>query len=338
LQQERAMPLPSRPSILDIARAAGVSPVLVSSVVAGRHSAPVNPDIAQRVRTAMASLGYGETDQPDREPRRSRRALMLVCRMGSTYSRMLVDRTQAALAEHRLSLTVQEGEGVDPIRRAARMIDDGIMDGLIVETDDETAETLRDLAATGHPIVAIGPKSPGSGHDVVTADDSVAIRDAMLHLVDRRYERFLLVSPRSDSNRDYRTTVARDQLRALGVPPDHIDTIYSDHDPVAAFRVLSPALQPLGTPLAIVSGSDSCAIGALWACLRAGLRVPEDIAVLGHGNSPDAEITFPALSTIGPERSGLRRAADLLAERIEQPSLAGRHIAEPWTFIPRDST
>lgn len=332
------MPFPSRPSILDIARAAGVSPMLVSSVVAGQHSAPVSPEIAHRVRTAMTSLGYGERDQPDRERRRHRRVLMLVCRMGSTYSRMLVDHTQAALSEHDVSLTVQQGEGVDRIRHAARMLDDANIDGLIVETDDETTEALHDLAAAGLPIVAVGPKNPGAGHDVVTADDSIAIRDAMLHLVDRRFERFVLISPRSDSNRDYRTTVARDQLRALGVPPEHIDTVYSDHDPVAAFQMITPLLDTFEPPIAIVSGSDSCGIGVLWACLRAGLRVPADVAILGHGNSPDAEITCPALSTIGPERSDLRQAADLIAERIEQPALPGRHIVEPWTFIPRETT
>jgi LacI family transcriptional regulator len=314
--------------------------MLVSRIVAGHHdrAAAISPEVARRVHAAMQSLGYGDRDQPARDRHRTRRVLMLVCRMGSFYARMLVSQTQAALGEHGLLLTVQEGEGADDINRAIRMLEDGHKCGLIVETDDETTGTLTDLATRGYPIVAIGPKCAGSGHDVISADDSTAIREAMLHLVDRGFERFVLVSPRSDSNRDDRTTVARDQLRALGVAPQDIQTRYSGHDAVDAFAMALPVVDDLKLPVAFVSGSDSCAVGILWACLRAGVRVPEDVAILGHGNSPESEITCPPLSTIGPERRELRRAADLLNERIEHPSLPGRHFVEPWRFYPRQST
>jgi DNA-binding LacI/PurR family transcriptional regulator len=334
------MSFPSRPSIVDIARAAGVSPLMVTSVVSGDHerAAPVSPDVARRVHSAMQSLGYRERQRPEQPRERSLNVLMLVCRMGSYYSRALVAHTQAGLAQRGVSVTVQEGEGAGPIAAAARLLAEGMMDGLIVETDDETAAAVHQVATSGYPIVAIGPKSAGSNHDVVTVDDSNAIRDAMLHVVDRGYEQFVLISPRSDSNRDYRTTVARDQLRALGVQPDRIATLYSDHDPVAAFEMISPRLEALRTPVAIVTGSDSCAIGVLWACMRAGLTVPRDIAILGHGNSPEAAITSPSISTIGPDAPDLGTAAELIAARIDDPTLPGRHVVEPWRFIPRDST
>lgn len=334
------MTFPSRPSIADIARVAGVSPMLVSSVVSGsaEPTATVSPAVTQRVRAAMRSLGYPEHGRPERVGSRPQRVLLLVCHVSSGYSRMLIDHTRRALAEHGLAAVVQEGEGAEPILRAARMLADGLVDGLILETDDETAATLDDIAASGHPVVAIGPKFAGAAHDVLTADDTTAIRDVMLHLVDHQFERFVLISPRSDSNRDHRTTIARDQLRALGVPTDRIATMYSIRDAVAAFDTISPALDSLQTPVAIVAGSDSSAIGALWACLRAGRAVPNDIAILGHGNTPEAAITCPPISTIGPEPPDLRRAADLIAARIAQPSLPGRHIVEPWRFLPRQTT
>ncbi len=334
------MPIPSRPSILDIARAAGVSPMLVSSVVTGHHphNPPVSPEVAHRVHAAMASLGYGDREQPAREKQRIRRVLMLVCRMGSHFSSMLVDHVQAALAEHDLTLAVQEGEGDSPILGAARLLEEGIKHGLIVETDDETTATLNRLATAGYPVVAIGPKARAATHDVITADDTNAIREAMLALVERQIERFILISPRSDSNRDYRTTVARDQLRALGVGPERIDTVYSRHDSSTAYQVIAPMLDSLRTPVAIVTGSDSCALGVIWACSRAGLVVPDDVAILGHGNSLDGELSFPAISTIGPNRDALRQAGDLIADRIDNPSLVGRHIIDPWTFIPRETT
>lgn len=334
------MPLPSRPSIMDIARAAGVSPVLVSSVVTGYQSdnAPVSPEIAGRVRAAMASLGYRDQEGPGKDEHRLRMVLMLVRRLSSASSRMLVEHVQSALSTKGLCLAIQEGEGIESLATVSQLLDDGAIQGLIVETDDETTEPLERMAAAAHPVVAIGPKSRSPAHDVISADDSNAIREGMLTLIERQIEQFILISPKPNSNRDYRTTVARDQLRALGVDPNRIDTVYSDHDPVAAYHMISPLLGTLRSPVAIVTGSDSCALGVLWACLRAGLAVPDDVAILGHGNSPDGEIAVPAISTIGPDRDALRRAGDLIAERIENAALAGRHIHEPWTFIPRSTT
>lgn len=334
------MPLPSRPSIMDIARAAGVSPVLVSSVVTGYQSdnAPVSPEIAGRVRAAMASLGYRDQEGPGKDEHRLRMVLMLVRRLSSASSRMLVEHVQSALSTKGLCLAIQEGEGIESLATVSQLLDDGAIQGLIVETDDETAEPLERMAASSHPIVAIGPRTGSPSHDVITIDDGNAIREAVLSLIERRIERFILISPRDDSNRDHATTVARDQVRALGVAPEQIRTLYSSHDTVAAFNAFSAGLDTLTTPVGVVAGSDSCAIGVLWACIRAGLRVPDDVAILGHGNSPQSEITSPAISTIGPDRDGLRRAADLMLERLDQPSLAGRHIIEPWAFISREST
>lgn len=334
------MPFPSRPSILDIARAAGVSPVHVSSVVTGQQhqGAPVSPEVATRVRVAMASLGYGDREDTASEPGHIRNVMMLVRQLDNAASRMQIEQLQLGLAGHDLHLSVREGEGVEPIVVAAHMLKDGAIHGLIVETDDETAELLERMAAAPYPLVAIGPKNHAPSHDVITADDGNAIREAVLALIDRQLERYILISPRDDSNRDHGTTVARDQLRALGVDPGHITTLYSDHDAVDAFNATLPILQSTPPPVGVVAGSDSGAIGVLWACIRAGLRVPEDVAILGYGNSHQGEITTPAISTIGGDRDRFRQAADLIAERIEQPSLAGRHIVEPWSFMPRQTT
>jgi DNA-binding LacI/PurR family transcriptional regulator len=340
-EQERAMSFPSRPTIHDIAREAGVSPAAVSYVLSNLkdRSNTLSEETASRIRSAMDALGYVITDRPTPVTRRrTDRVVLVVCRIGSLYSQMLAAHIERALAEHGLTLGVQEGDGPDDLKRAARLLEDNLIDGLIVETDDESVSALSHLGGAGLPVVAIGPKAAQWGSDVVTSDDTNAIREAMLHLVDHGYENFVLLSPRNDSNRDYHTTVARDQLRALGMRPDRIETAYSAHDPVAAFNAITPVLGKLPLPAAIVTGSDSSALGVLWACMRLGLEVPGDVAILGHGNSPQAGITTPPISTIGPDRSELRTAADLIASRIGDPAQTGRHVIEPWSFIPRGST
>jgi LacI family transcriptional regulator len=186
--------------------------------------------------------------------------------------------------------------------------------------------------------VAIGPREAAPDHDVITNDDSTAIRDAALHLVDNRYEHFILVTRRSDSNRDHHITVARDQLRALGVEPDSIDTTYSEHDVVAAFEAITPWLRRAPLPVAVITGSDASATGVLWACLRAGLRVPADVGILGYGGAPDTAVAAPPLSTFAPEVPAIRDIAELMATRIQRPGLPGRHVVIPWGFVARRST
>jgi DNA-binding LacI/PurR family transcriptional regulator len=91
-------------------------------------------------------------------------------------------------------------------------------------------------------------------------------------------------------------------------------------------------------PTAILAASDIAAVSAIWAIRDGGLRVPDDMAVIGVGNIPEGGITRPPLTTVGPTSCDWTPVTELLFSRVEsRVPLEGRVHLSPWTFILRGS-
>ena len=90
-------------------------------------------------------------------------------------------------------------------------------------------------------------------------------------------------------------------------------------------------------PSAIFAASDIAAISSIWAIQSAGLRIPQDVAVIGIGNIPEGEITHPPLTTVGLLDPHFTIAADLLFSRLADPPLEGRVHVLQWQLILRAS-
>lgn len=89
----------------------------------------------------------------------------------------------------------------------------------------------------------------------------------------------------------------------------------------------------------IVCGNDELAIGALAALRRQGRRVPEDVAVTGYDDTPDAPFASPPLTTISPDKAALvRTTLDLLGERIQGYDGPPRMVDTPYSLVVRGST
>ena len=93
-------------------------------------------------------------------------------------------------------------------------------------------------------------------------------------------------------------------------------------------------------PTAVFAYSDLVALGAIRAATERGLRVPEDLAVIGYDDIEDGRYSTPTISTIAPDKAGIAAAAvDRLLERIElRNDLPGKEIVCPYALIPREST
>ena len=334
------MPQRSRPTIIDVARIAGVSPTTVSYVLSGpkERAERISEDTRIRVLAAVENVGY-VANQSARtlRLRRTNRVLFLGSRITSLYSQVMAQSIAEGLAKHKLALDVQIGTGSDHINRSIRALEQSQADGLIIEAADEHLPKLRDAARRGHAIVAIGPGKPDDTLDIISNDDAPAIKEAMTRVVERGYRTFLLLSLHPDTE-EPRIAVAHQQLDALGIPEENITVFHCPHDRVAAHGTAMKLLPRLARPVAVYAGSDVSAIGVLWACISLGLGVPVEVAIIGHGNSPETHITVPPLTSLGPVRSDFRKAADLMASRLKDRSLPGRHISEPYQLSIRGST
>ncbi len=333
------MPARSRPTILDVARSAGVSPTTVSYVLSGpkERASRISDDTAKRVRAAVAELGYvANQSARSLRLRRSNRILFLGNRFTSLFSQSMATSIESRINQHGLSLDVLIGAGSDQVRRAIQALNQHAADGLIVETAGGDLDDLREAAAAGHAIVAVGPIEAEPLFDVVSNDDVPAIRAAMSHVVHRGVRHVVLLAAQPGLD-DHRVLVARDHLVSLGLPDDHLTTLHCPHDRIAACDAAKRFLPAAPSPVGVYAGSDVSAFGVLWACYARGLRVPDDVAIVGHGNSPETGISVPTLTSLGPISHDFGKAADLMVSRLAQRDLPGRCIVEPYRLFVRDS-
>ncbi len=331
----------SRPTITDVARAAGVSATTVSYVLSGPPTKAHRIGEATRLRVleAVEQIGYVPNQSARAlRLRRSNRVLFLGGRFTSLYSQSIAQSIEPILAQHGYALEVRIGGGHEPLQRAIASLDQHIADGLIAETDDDTVADLREAAQRGHAIVAIGPSAPEPSLDVIQNDGTAAINEAIQVLLDRGHRRFLLLSARADEPWEPRIVIARDALERAGMAPESIVIRFCPHDRMHAHDFALAELPNAQKPLAVFAGSDLSAIGVLWAATRLGLRVPDDVAIVGDGNTPETSITVPPITSIGPDGSDFSVAAELMLHRLAHPQRPGRHRAEPHHLSIRSST
>ncbi len=332
----------SRPTIVDVARTAGVSPTTVSYVLSGprERAARISDETADRVREAVRELGYvPNLNARTLRLRQTNRVLFLGSRLNSLYSQEIAQSIERALMRHGLSMSVQIGSSAEHVQRAITALAQNLADGLILETGDGHLEALRQAAARrarhrrdrGRPALK----------QLLTSSPTTSLLpcdEAMSHLHDRGYAHYVLMSSFEQSEDDHRIQVALAQLRELGVSGSDITVLHCPHDRVAAHDAALGFLKNVPQPVAVYGGSDVSAIGVLWAARRLGMRVPGQVGIVGHGNTSETHITVPAITSLGPVSNDFSKAAGLIQSRLRDRSLPGRHIAEAYQLTVRQST
>lgn len=179
------------------------------------------------------------------------------------------------------------------------------------------AELPRSWRSGDVPLVFIAAHPGGGREPSVATDDELAVRLAVDHLVEQG-ARHLGYVPDAIRREDRRIAVLRDHSRRHGASCDVFDS---------GGRGLAAWVAALPRPLGIVAGSDGLGLKVLDACRDAGIRVPDDAAVVGMGNDDClCDLAIPALSSVAHNLAGLgheacRLLADLLAGRTARRAL-----------------
>jgi DNA-binding LacI/PurR family transcriptional regulator len=335
-----------RPSAKDVAARAGVSPTTVSFVLNDRPGAAISQATRARVRSAAAELGY--------QPHASARGLAA----GRSHILGLVLRQSpeqvaedALLAEtiRGLSSAAQAAgyrvlveplsyrDGDDAAGYASLLRSRGT-DGLVVSGPRIEDRELAALARDGAPIVIQGAL-PGSDIPSVDVDNVAAAAVAVGHLVALGHRVIGCIT-----NAPFNYTAARERregyrqaIREAGLAADERLVVEANFDAASGRRAMARLLeQPDLT--AVFVASDVVALGALAAIREAGLRVPEDVSVVGFDDVPLAAFFDPPLTTIRLPAEDLGRAAGLaLLDRIAGRVVATRTIL-PTELVIRSSS
>jgi DNA-binding LacI/PurR family transcriptional regulator len=286
----------TRSTVRDVAHEAGVSLATVSLVLNGK--AGVGDDTRQRVLAAMERLGY---------QRRGQRPLigLLIERLPvPAYSDPLVglmvhgiEIEAGRLGYHVLLASVEPGTTLPA------MVTEQQVSGLVALGGGDVSDAyIRTLADTGLPLVLADNYVDGLNVPCVLADNVSGAYLATRRLIDLGHERIALLQ----GPRKYKTLVERREgyLRALdqaGQSPDPRLMVKPLHGSSRkGYRETQSllALPRADWPTAIVAISDKTALGALDALKEAGLRVPDDMALVGFDDIAESAHVTPALTTV----------------------------------------
>jgi DNA-binding LacI/PurR family transcriptional regulator len=329
-------------TVHDVAARAGVSPRTVSNVVNGyRH---VSAELRERVQQAIAETGY----QPNfaaRSLRRGRTGLigLIIPEVDVPYFAELTRCFIDQLPEPDFTLVVDHTGG-DPARERDLLLRHSradLFDGLIANPLTITADELESAAT--RPLVLIGEQLDSPVFDHIMIDNVGAAREAVEHLLSRGCRRIALIGDEPDSWT--RTTALRTQgyleaHRDAGVrvrPELHIRTRgLHRRDGAAAMERL---LELPERPDAVFCMNDLVALGALRTLATRGLRVPDDLLLIGFDDIEDGRFTTPTLSTVAPDKRQIAQAAlSSLLRRMSGDRSAGQVIVADHALQFREST
>ena len=330
---------PESVTIEQVATLAGVSRSTVSRVVNG--GSKVSPDALEAVRRAIAELNY----VPNRAARslasRQTHAIALVVPedttrfFGDPFFAAIVTGIGARLSrsDHVLNLFIASD---DPGDKTTSYLRGGNVDGAIV-VSHHTSDTYIDRIAEAVPVVFGGRPLRERERDYYVDVDNVAGgRDATAYLIDRGRRRIGTITGPLDMPAGVdRLTGFRQALEAARLDPGPIEDggFTLDGGAAAAERLLERGAEFD----ALFVASDLMARGAVGVLRDAGVRVPDDVAVIGFDDSPVATSGAPALTTIRqPSRLQGETMADILLARLagETPP---RATILPTELVVRDS-
>ncbi len=308
-------------TLRDVAARAGVSIRTVSNVV---NDYPyVTEATRAKVQAAIAELDY----RPNLLARnlkqgRTQTIVLVVPELDVPYFAELA-RLIIAEGRSRGYLVIVDQTDGDPAQERELILQHSRplnFDGVILSP---LALTGVDLAQrpTGTPILLLGEKSFESVADHVAIDNVAAARAATTHLVDlgRRRIAAIGVQPSGNDTALLREKGYRQALRRAAMPVDKSLLVPAERfhraDGAQAMAQLLARPEP---PDAVFCFSDLLALGALRVALTAGLRVPEDIAIVGFDDIEDGRYSTPSLTTISPDKAQIaHHAVTQLLARVE---------------------
>ncbi|WP_243073592.1 LacI family DNA-binding transcriptional regulator [Microbacterium sp. SS28] len=315
-------PKPKRkPTIRDIAAAAGVSHGTVSRVLNGGHW--VSPEAHAAVDAAIRSTGY--TANHAARSLATGKAGSLAFLLTEPQHLLFSDPTFAlllrgaaeALAQRSMTLVLLVAGS--PAERASvtQYVSAGHVDGVLLISTHESDPLLDSLIAAGVPTVCCGlPLGHQADVSTVSVDEVGSARAMTRHLLDRGHSRIAMIAgPHDTPGGKYRLVGFREELGER-FDPDLVEE--GDYTLESGIAAMNRLLEKGAPPDAVFAGSDLMAAGAVTALRRAGLRVPDDVAVAGFDDSGLAATHEPPLTTMRqPWEQISERMVALLLEVID---------------------
>lgn len=334
-----------RPTIRDVARLAGVSLSTVSAVINGVDI--VSEATKSNILTAVARLNYEPSVYASNLARRQTRILGLIVSslINPFFSEIAEAFEKEALSHgYRMSLA-NTGFSSASLRSCVSQMLAMKVAGLAVLTSEFDDEAFAVLRSTKTPSVFLDVGTPGPHIGNIHVDTKTGMFLAVQHLVDLGHREILFVRNSRNSgtelsllshqyrNQGFMSAIRR--YRSEGVTARVVDMPGSGAE--AGYNSVASALK--GKPFtAIVAITDMVALGVYRGLHEAGLRIPQDISIIGFDNTFISQFLSPPMSTVDIPKNDLSRlAVEMLLQHLQSGG-NGREIELPTTLVSRQST
>ncbi len=314
-----------RATIADVARRAGVSIATVSRVMNG--TAPVAEETVRSVQEAIAALHFvPQTAAQALAGRRTSTIGLLLPEIGGAFFAPLLRGVEAGAREAGYDLLVHATGGYRKESISGelphRLLGEQNTDGLLVFIDSLDHQELARLAAMAFPMVLLHQSTPpGLSIPTIKVENKNGAAHIVEHLIVVHHRRRIVFLQGRPEQEDgvWRQRGYCEALQRYNLPFDPLLVAYGDFSEGVAAQAIQHLLAKGITFDAVFSSNDDSATGVLAALRQAGLRVPEDVSVVGFDDAPFARYLSPALTTVHAPteqvgREGVRQLVNLIRD------------------------
>lgn len=329
------------PTSTDVAKLAGVSRTTVSMILNNSTAGSFPEETRERVLEAATRLGYSPNSAARMLVRGDTETIGLVISdpdlmlVDGFVPQLLVGVSQAAgEAGYRVLL-----EALDPERPSGYpdLVAGRRIDGLVVLNPRIRDAGIQKLIEREYPVVLLG----STGHPreyAVNFSNSKPVRALIEHLVGLGHRRIahIALSCRGDVATNARLTAYRRALTENGLEFDETLVVHAAFSAESGRRAMEELLERRVDATAVFAGNDTLALGAVAALSERGLRVPDDMAVVGFDDLPFAAHTVPPLTTVrNPGVEQGRLAAEKLIHLMRREETERRTVVDTQVVIRR---
>jgi len=331
-----------RVTITNVALQAGVSKSTVSHVI--NHTRFVEPETSQKVVSAIEFLGYRPSGiARSLVSKRTRTAGLLISDVGNPfYHEVIMGVEDIALANDYSVFLCNTSYDLDRGMKFIQSLIDKSVDGVLFMTSVLSFEMVQEVTKNQIKAVVL---DWGNSHidelaSTITIDFKDGINQAVGHLVNLGHTRIAHVSgPLHLWTSQVRKEAFQEALCNHGLDPNEAIIVEGNlriEGGTLAFIELSRYRQ---LPSAIIAANDLTALGILWEARNAGLRLPQDLSIIGLDDIDLASKVTPALTTIAlPRFEAGQLAMQIMLNMLGSPSFQVFSQRVPTSLVLRDST
>ncbi|WP_164215922.1 LacI family DNA-binding transcriptional regulator [Virgibacillus sp. YIM 98842] len=332
---------PRRVTLQDVAKHAGVSRATASLIV--RNSPKVADSTREKVLQSMEELGYVyDRVAANLRSQSSMTIGTIITDVGNTFFAQLLLGVHQELEKH--GYTVLLGTTYDSLKDQNRlistMLENRVGGLLLCPVSESSSETVDRIKQLNIPIVLGIRELSGLACDYVGLDYKTGAYTAVTHLLGKGHKRVAFIGGIFESTTWTERMIGyRIAHEEAGIEID--DKLIIDSEPTreGGLKVIQQVMNHDNPPTAIFCFSDLIAFGAIIGLRKMGYTPGEDIDIVGFDNIPEAEISYPPLTTVSSfaQVTGTK-AAKLLHKRIKEPGREIQRIIIEPELVKRESS